>query len=95
MRKSNLGMLAVMWVGLTFAAEPRTVVMDVENMTCPTCRLTIERALDKVLGVAERHVDTRASTVKVTFDPARTSESVVARSITDAGFPAKVRANGG
>jgi hypothetical protein len=35
MRKSNLGMLAVMWVGLTFAAEPRTVVMDVEEHDVP------------------------------------------------------------
>ena len=95
MRNSILGLMAFVWVGLAFAATPKTVVLDVKNVTCPACRLTIEKALDRVPGVTEQHVDTRAATVKVSFDPARTSESAVAKAITDAGFPANVRAKGG
>lgn len=95
MRNSVLGVLVLLWSGMTFAVEPKTVVLDVGNMTCPACRLTIERALDQLPGVAELVVDTEASTVKVTFDPVRTSELVVAKAVSDAGFPAKVRANGG
>lgn len=95
MRNAILGLWALLWVGLAFAATPETVVLDVENVTCAACGLTIEKTLDRVPGVTEQHVDTQAATVKVTFDPARTSEAAVAKAITDAGFPAKVRANGG
>jgi len=95
MRNAILGLIALLWVGLAFAATPKSVVLDVKNVTCPACRLTIEKALDQVPGVTEEHVDTDAATVKVTFDPARTSESAVAKAITNAGFPATVRASGG
>jgi mercuric transport protein len=95
MRKEILGLTALLWVGLASAATPKTVVLDVKNVTCPACRLTIEKALDEVPGITAEHVDTEAATVKVTFDPARTSESAVAKAITNAGFPAKVRSSGG
>ena len=49
----------------------------------------------QVPGVTDKQVDAKAATVTVTFDPERTSIPVVARAITDAGFPAKARANGG
>lgn len=95
MRNAILVLWALVWVGLATAATPKTIVLDVENVTCPACGLTIEKALDRVPGVSELYVDTQAATVKVTFDPARTSASDVAKAITGAGFPAKVRANGG
>lgn len=95
MRKAILGLMALLWVGLALAAVPKTVTLDVQNVTCPACRLTIEKALDKVPGVSRQEVDTEAATVKVTFDPTRTSESAVAKAITDAGFPAKARVTGG
>ena len=40
-------------------------------------------------------IDTKAATVTVTFDAERTTVSAVAVAITEAGFPAKVRTNGG
>jgi len=95
MRKAILGLMALLWVGQALAAAPKTVMLDVKNVTCPACRLTIEKALEKVPGVSRQQVDTDAATVKVTFDPARTSESAVAKAVTDAGFPAKVRVTGG
>jgi len=95
MRTAILTLMALMWVGLAFAATPKTVVLDVKNVTCPACRLTIEKALEQVPGITDQHVDTKAATVKVTFDPASTSESAVVKAITDAGFPATVRSGGG
>ncbi|CAG4973135.1 heavy-metal-associated domain-containing protein [Novilysobacter luteus] len=96
MRKILLiGMTATLWLGLATAATPKKVVLDVENMTCPACSITIEKALDKVPGVTGKHVDTQAATVTVTFDPERVTVPAVARAISDAGFPAKARANGG
>lgn len=91
MRNGIIGLIAVLWVGLVLAAAPNTVVLDVQNVTCPACSLTIEKALEKVPGVTGQRVDTQAATVTVTFDPARTSASAVAKAVTDAGFPAKAR----
>jgi mercuric ion binding protein len=95
MRNVILGLMALLSAGLAFAATPKTVVLDVQNVTCPACGLTIEKALDNVPGVTGQQVDTDAATVKVTFDPALTSEATVAKAITDAGFPAKLRSSGG
>lgn len=95
MRKWTLALMAAMWAGATGAAPPEVVVLDAANMTCPACSITIEKALEKVPGVGETEVDTQAATVTVTFDSGRTSISAIARAVTEAGFPAKARANGG
>lgn len=95
MRMWALALMGLLWVGTAIAAPPDTVVLDAANMTCPACSITIEKALGKVPGVTDTQVDTEAATVSVTFDSERTSVSVIARAITEAGFPAKTRANGG
>ena len=91
MRKILFGLVVSIGFGLAHAAPPKQVVLNVENMTCPACSITIEKALDKVTGVAQIRVDTKAGTVTVGFDPERTSVPVVARAVTDAGFPATPR----
>jgi mercuric transport protein len=93
--KRCLVLLVTLWAGTVLAATPKTAVLDVENMTCPACSITIDKALDKVPGVSKTQVDTKASTVTVSFDAERTSVPALARAITDAGFPAKARPNGG
>ena len=94
MYKSILGMVMLTWVGVALAATPKQVVLNVKNMTCPACSITIEKALDQVPGVTGKQVSTKAGTVVVTFDAERTSLPVVTRAITDAGFPASVKAKG-
>ncbi|GGK06202.1 heavy-metal-associated domain-containing protein [Luteimonas terricola] len=95
MRKWILALVAALSIGAALAATPATVVvLDAENMTCPACGITIKKALEKVLGVAETKVDTRAETVTVAFDSSQTDISAIARAVTEAGFPAKARTGG-
>lgn len=77
------------------AGAAKTVVFELKNFSCPACRITVEKALDRVPGVTARQVDAGAATARVTFDPARVSQSEVARAITQAGFPATAKAAGG
>ncbi|WP_426282197.1 heavy-metal-associated domain-containing protein [Lysobacter soli] len=84
-----------LWAGTVLATTPKIAVLDVENVTCPACSITIEKALDKVPGVSKAQVNTEAATVTVSFDAERTSVPALARAISDAGFPAKARPNGG
>ena len=97
MRKILLGLILTASMGLVFAATPKQVTLRVENMTCPACSITIEKALDKVPGITARRIDTQTATVTVAFDAERTNAAAIAKAITDAGFPAtaKAKANGG
>lgn len=88
------GLLFALSAGLATAVAPKEVVLDVENLTCAACSITIGKALDKVPGVQGKQVDAKAATVTVVFDPGSTSVETVIQAITDAGFPAKVRADG-
>lgn len=87
--------LMIVWTGIAFAATPKKAVLNVENMTCPACSITIEKALEKVPGVTATQVDTENATVTVSFDSERTTVPAIVRAVTEAGFPAKARANGG
>ena len=95
MRQWMFGMVAVLWFGAVHAATPATVVLHAANMTCPTCNITIEKALGRVSGVTSAKVDLRAQTVTIAFDAERTTSQVLADTVTDAGFPATVDARGG
>ena len=97
MRKILLGLVFMVWMDLAWAATPKQVALQVKNMTCPACSITIEKALDTVPGVTAKRIDTRAATVSVAFDAERTNAAAIVKAITDAGFPATVTvsANGG
>lgn len=93
MNKGGLLALALL-AGSAFAAEPRTVTLGVERMTCAACPITVRKALSNVAGVSASTVDMKAHTAIVTFDPTRTSPDALATAVTQAGFPAKVLPSG-
>jgi mercuric ion binding protein len=69
------------------AADPQTVVLDVENMTCELCPITVKKALDKVPGVAATKIDLTKKTATVRFDPDRASVAALVKATTNAGYP--------
>lgn len=83
--------IALLTVSSAFAAATETVVMDVKNMVCQFCSLTVSKALKKVNGVEEAKVDFKQKTATVKFDPAKTDPAALVKAATDAGFPSTVR----
>lgn len=73
-----------------FAASPQTVVLDVQNMTCPVCPITIRKALEKVPGVIDAKVDFDHKTAVVKYDPEKVNPSALLKATTNAGFPSKL-----
>jgi mercuric ion binding protein len=69
------------------AADPQTVVLDVENMTCELCPITVKKALDKVPGVAATKIDLTKKTATVRFDPDRANVAALVKATTNAGYP--------
>ena len=70
-----------------FAATPQTAVLDVQNMTCSMCSITIRKALEKVPGVIDAQVDYDHKTATVKYDPDKASPAAFVRATTKAGFP--------
>ena len=69
------------------AAGPQTVVLDVKNMTCELCPITVRQALGKVPGVADAKVDIEKKTATVRFDPDKVNAAALVQATANAGFP--------
>ncbi len=68
-------------------AATKTVTLNVPGMTCPTCPITIKKALNKVQGVSKVEVNYEKKQAVVTFDDAKTDTKTLVKATTDAGYP--------
>lgn len=84
---SKLLPLTLLAASSAFAADSQTAVLDVQNLTCSLCPVTVEKALQKVPGVEDAKVDFDHKTATVRFDPAKANLAALAKATTDAGFP--------
>ena len=84
-----LAILAVAGAALAaIAGEPQKVTLDVKGMHCATCSITVKVVLKRQPGVDEVKMDAEKHTAEVTFDPARVSPALLAKAVTEAGYPA-------
>ena len=74
-----------------FAGTLQTVTLEVKNMTCAVCPITVKKALESVPGVTDARVDFDKKTASVTFDPDKGSPATLAKATSDAGYPSSVR----
>ena len=73
------------------AATPKTAVLDVQNMTCSMCPITVKKALQKVPGVTDARIDFDNKTATVTFDADKLDSAALVKATTDAGYPSTAR----
>jgi mercuric ion binding protein len=71
-------------------ASPRTVTLNVSDMTCPACPVTVKKALQKVPGVSKIEVRYEKKQMLVTFDDTKTDANALVKATTDAGYPSQV-----
>lgn len=90
--RNALAALFVAWMPLTaLAVTPKTAVLDVQNMTCNLCPVTVKKSLELVPGVSQARIDFEKKTATVTFDADKTTAATLVKATTDAGFPSAVR----
>ena len=88
--KTSLAALTFMTlVSAPIWAATKTVTLDVSDMTCPACPITIKKALNKVQGVSQVNVDLEKKQAVVTFDDAKTDTKTLVKATTDAGYPSQ------
>lgn len=87
--KTICAIVLVLTAGLSTAswAAMRQVTLSVPGMTCPTCPITIRKALDKVDGVSAVKSNVDEKTVTVTYDDAKTTPAVLTKATANAGYP--------
>ena len=81
---------AILTASSTFAAN-RTATLDVTNMTCAACPITVRKALEKIPGVGSAKIDLKTHRAVVEFDPSKTTPEVLTKATADAGFPSSVK----
>ena len=69
----------------------QSIVLDVQNMTCAMCKITIKKALTSVEGTNKVSVNYEDKTATVTFNPQKTNTKALIKAITNAGYPATVQ----
>lgn len=87
----NLLLSFALALPLVALAASETVTLDVANMTCGTCPITVKKALEKVDGVQKVAVDYEGKKVTVTYDSARAKVAALTSATTNAGFPSTVQ----
>jgi mercuric ion binding protein len=90
MRKLLIAALAALPL-VALAAAPKTVTLDVKNMTCELCPITVRKSLEKVPGVSAIKVDFDRKTATVSFDPDKARPEALTRATTNAGYPSTVQ----
>src|SRR5262249_38672822 len=70
-------------------ASPKTVTLNVSNMSCEVCPITVKKALQKVPGVSKVDVLYEKKQAVVTFDDAKTNLDALVKTTTNAGYPSQ------
>lgn len=90
MARSMVAAALMLLAGAAGAAE-RTVTLELEGMTCASCPYIVDRALERVEGVADARVSYEKRTAVVRFDDTRTSADALTRATAAAGYPSELR----
>jgi mercuric ion binding protein len=73
------------------AGGEQTAILDVQNMTCSVCPITVKKSLQKVSGVADAKIDFDRKTATVRFDAGKADVAALVKATTEAGFPSTPR----
>ena len=71
-----------------FAGTLQTVTLEVKNMTCAVCPITVKKALEKVPGVTSATVNFDKKQAQVTFDDGVATVDKLREATANAGYPA-------
>lgn len=90
MHKLLIAALAILSLP-ALAAPLETVTLEVQNMTCELCPITVKKSLEKLPGVSAAKVDFDKKTATVTYDPDQVQPDGLVGATTNAGYPSSVQ----
>jgi periplasmic mercuric ion binding protein len=72
-------------------AASRTVTLNVQNMTCAVCPITVKKALEHVSGVQQVTVDYASKTATVQFDDTVVTADNLTEATKATGYPSSIK----
>lgn len=72
-------------------AASQTVTLDVQNMICAVCPITVKKALEHVSGVQQVKVDYANKTATVQFDDTTATADKLTEATKIAGYPSSIK----
>ena len=91
MRNSLATLMIALMPFAALAGTSQSAVLDVQNMTCNLCPVTVKKSLEHVPGVSQARIDFEKKTAMVTFDADKTTAAALVKATTDAGYPSTAR----
>ncbi|MBM4206791.1 MAG: mercury resistance system periplasmic binding protein MerP [Gammaproteobacteria bacterium] len=86
-------LLAFTVISSSALAESRKITLDIQNMTCAVCPITVKKALEQVSGVQQVSVDYASKTATVQFDDTLTTADKMTEATQAAGYPSTIKGN--
>ncbi len=86
----SLLLLAFLALSGPALAASQTVTLNVQNMTCAVCPITVKKSLERVSGVQQVKVDYASKTVTVQFDDTVATSDQFTKATKDAGYPSTI-----
>lgn len=90
MKIKLLSLMTVFLMQPLFAAE-QSVTLDIQNMTCAMCPVTVKKSLTNIEGVIQVTVSFENKTAEVSYDDALTTPDTLTAATTNAGYPSTVQ----
>ena len=87
----NIAIAGILLASPAIAGTSQTLTLDVQNMSCATCPITVKKALQRVPGVIDVKIDYERKTATVQLDSDNASVTILTKATTDAGFPSTAR----
>jgi mercuric ion binding protein len=91
MRNYLAATLALVIPFTVMADGQQTTVLDVQNMSCSVCPITVKKSLQKVPGVTDAKIDFERKTATVRFETGKADAAALVKATTEAGFPSTPR----
>jgi mercuric ion binding protein len=82
---------ALLLSGSAFAGTSKTLTLDVKNMSCPACPITVKKALEKNPGVGDVKIDFDYKTATMRLDAEKADVAILTKATMDTGFPSALR----
>lgn len=86
--------MSILMFAITFGsalAASREITLDVQNMTCAVCPITVKKALEHVSGVQQVSIDYTSKTATVQFDDTVITANKLTEATKAAGYPSSIK----
>lgn len=82
------------FAGSQIAEQREEVTMQVRNMTCGSCTVTVKKSLMRLEGVKHTKVTLNPPEAAVVYDPVKIKVEDLIQATTNAGYPSSVKRKG-